>query len=61
MSELDAAIARRAFHRLGGEDAPVPAWVPAEDAPARTTARVTPALLRAVTSGLDGRLRDEHR
>ncbi|MGP3687353.1 hypothetical protein ACTVZO_22070 [Streptomyces sp. IBSNAI002] len=59
MSDVDAAIARRDFHRLGLDDSPMPDWVPAEAAPIRTTTRATPEILRALTAGLERRLSDE--
>ncbi|MFK0233711.1 hypothetical protein [Streptomyces vinaceus] len=59
MSDLDAAIARRDFHRLGTGDTPLPDWVPADAAPVRTTVRATPDMLRAVAAGLERRRADE--
>ncbi len=60
LGELDVAIARKAFHRLGREDCPVPEWVPADAAPVRSTVTGSPAILRAVAAGLEG-LRNEQR
>ncbi|WP_079405487.1 hypothetical protein [Streptomyces sp. 3211] len=59
VSDLDAAIARRDFHRLGGGDVLLPDWVPAAAAPIRSTVRATPEMLRAVAAGLERRRADE--
>ncbi|MFF5448547.1 hypothetical protein [Streptomyces sp. NPDC012888] len=58
LSELDVAIARKAFHRLGREDVPLPEWVPVYAAPVRATVGASPAILRALAAGLEG-LSDE--
>ncbi|WP_404958974.1 hypothetical protein [Streptomyces sp. 147326] len=59
MRDLDAAISRREFFRLGREDTPMPDWVPADAAPIRSTVRATPEILRALTAGLERRWTDE--